>query len=167
MTHSFLAIVLLVQSAALEGRVDSVFRQYSSNETPGCAVGVAQRGKVLLERAFGMADLERNVPLTPASILEAGSVSKQFTAAAILLLARDSKLSLDDPVRRWVPEVPDFGQPLTIRHLLHHMSGLRDWGSIAGIAGWPRNTRALDHRHVLQIIGRMRELNFVPGTEGC
>ena len=155
----------LAAQNALESRVDEVFRQYASNETPGCVVGVAQKGRVLFERAFGMADLERAVPLTVGSILEAGSVSKQFTAAAVLLLARDGKLSLDDPVRRWVPELPDFGQPLTIRHMLHHTSGLRDWGSIAGIGGWPRNTRSLDHRHVLQIISRMRELNSVPGTE--
>lgn len=162
--HALLTLLVLTQ-ASLEGRVDSVFRQYASTETPGCVVGVAQNGRVLLERAFGTADLERAVPLTTGSILEAGSVSKQFTAAAILLLAQDGKLSLDDPVRRWVPEVPDFGKPLTLRHLLHHISGLRDWGSIAGIGGWPRNTRALDHGHVLQIISRMRELNFPPGTE--
>jgi CubicO group peptidase (beta-lactamase class C family) len=149
----------------LESRVDSIFRSYASTESPGCAVGVAQRGRVLLERAYGMADLERSVALDPGTILEAGSVSKQFTAAAVLLLARDGKLSLDDPVRRWVPELPDFGQPITVRHLIHHTSGLRDWGSVAGIAGWPRNTRAIDHRHVLQIIGRLRELNFPPGTE--
>ena len=172
MTRSSFPVLLLVSVSAplaaqtsLEGRVDSVFRQYASNESPGCVVGAAQHGRVLLERAYGMADLERGVPLSPASILEAGSVSKQFTAAAVLLLARDGKLSLDDPVRRWVPEVPDFGKPLTIRHLLHHTSGLRDWGSIAGVAGWPRNTRAIDHAAVLQIIARMRELNFPPGTE--
>jgi CubicO group peptidase (beta-lactamase class C family) len=164
MTATVAAAPLAAQ-ASLEGRADSVFRQYASNATPGCVLGVAQGGRVILERAYGMADLERNVALTTGSILEAGSVSKQFTAAAILLLARDGKLSLDDPVRRWVPEVPDFGRPLTLRHLLHHTSGLRDWGSIAGVAGWPRNTRAIDHSHVLQIIGRMRELNFPPGTE--
>src|SRR5256885_1915155 len=166
-----LAILMIAAAAplaaqtSLEGRVDSVFKQYASTETAGCVIGVAQRGRVLLERAYGMADLERSVALTPASILEAGSVSKQFTAAAILLLAQDGKLSLDDPVRRWVPEVPDFGKSLTLRHLLHHTSGLRDWGSLAGIAGWPRNTRAIDHAHVLQIIARMRELNFPPGAE--
>ena len=168
----FLSMVIpvaapLAAQTPLEGRVDSVFRQYDSTRTPGCAVAVAQQGRVLLERAYGMADLERGVALAPTSILEAGSVSKQFTAAAILLLARDGKLSLDDPVRRWVPEVPDLGgpQPITLRHLLHHASGLRDWGSLAGVAGWPRNTRAIDHRHVLQIIARMRELNFPPGAE--
>src|SRR3954468_21756885 len=102
--HALLTILVLTQ-ASLEGRVDSVFRQYASTETPGCVVGVAEKGRVLLERAFGMGGLERAGPLTTGSILEAGSVSKQFTAAAILLLAQDGKLSLDDPVRRWVPEV--------------------------------------------------------------
>ncbi|MGH7522111.1 MAG: serine hydrolase domain-containing protein [Gemmatimonadales bacterium] len=160
-----LPLAAAAQQPALEARMDTLFRQYASAQSPGCVAGVAQNGRVLLERAYGMADLERNVPLNPSSILEAGSVSKQFTAAAILLLARDGKLSLDDPVRRWVPELPAFMQPLTLRHLLHHVSGLRDWGSIAGIAGWPRNTRAIDHTHVLQIIARMRELNFPPGTE--
>ena len=155
----------LAAQSTLEARVDEVFRQYASSDAPGCAIGVAQNGRVLLERAYGMADLERSVALTVGSILEAGSVSKQFTAAAVLLLARDGKLSLDDPVRRWVAELPAFMQPITLRHLLHHASGLRDWGSIAGIGGWPRNTRALDHRVVLHIIARMRELNFPPGTE--
>lgn len=166
LTLIFLMIATpLAAQASLEGRVDEVFRQYASTETPGCVIGVAQRGRVLLEKAYGMADLERGVALTPASILEPGSVSKQFTAAAVLLLARDGKLSLDDPVRRWVPELPEVMQPITLRNLLNHTSGLRDWGSIAGIAGWPRNTRALDHTVVLQIIARMRELNFPPGTE--
>lgn len=160
-----LAQPLAAQQVSLEARMDTLFRQYASTATPGCVAGIAQNGRVLLERAYGMADLERNVPLTTASILEAGSVSKQFTAAAILMLARDGKLSLDDPVRRWIPELPAFMQPITLRHMLHHMSGLRDWGSIAGVAGWPRNSRALDHAIVLQIIGRMRELNFPPGTE--
>jgi len=172
MRHFLTSLVLvsgvaapLAAQTSLEARVDEVFRQYAANDAPGCTVGVAQNGRVLLERAYGMADLERTVPLTPASILEPGSVSKQFTAAAVLLLARDGKLSLDDRVRRWIPELGEMGQAITVRDLLHHTSGLRDWGSIAGIAGWPRNTRALDHRHVLQIVGRMRELNFPPGTE--
>src|SRR5512145_2547488 len=109
----------LASQSSLEGRVDSVFRQYASNESPGCVVGAAQHGRVLLERAYGMADLERSVPLTVSSILEAGSVSKQFTAAAVLLLARDGKLSLEDEVRKYIPEVPDYGAPLTIRHMLN------------------------------------------------
>src|SRR5262249_52798644 len=115
-------------------------------------------------KGYGMADLERDVKITPDTIFEAGSVSKQFTAAAVLLLARDGKLSLDDPVRKYIPELPDYGVPLTIRHMLNHTSGLRDWGGIAGIAGWPRTSRVYTHAHVLDIVSRQRSLNFVPGT---
>ena len=111
-----------------------------------------------------MADLEHDVPNKADTIFEAGSVSKQFTAAAVLLLASDGKLSLDDPVRKYIPELPDYGTPLTIRHMLKHTSGLRDWGSLAGIAGWPRGTRVHTHAHVVEILSRQRALNFTPGT---
>ncbi|HSL21054.1 MAG TPA: serine hydrolase domain-containing protein [Vicinamibacterales bacterium] len=143
--------------------VDAVFARWTS-ETPGCAVGVSQAGAPVLARAYGMADLEHDVPNRADTIFEAGSVSKQFTAAAVLLLARDGKLSLDDPVRKHVPEVPDYGVPLTIRHMLTHTSGLRDWGSVAAIGGWPRTTRVHTHAHVLDIVSRQRALNFAPGT---
>lgn len=143
--------------------VDSVFARWTAS-TPGCAVGVGVKGRAVLERAYGMADLERDVPNAPDTIFEAGSVSKQFTAAAVLLLARDRKLSIDDPVRTYVPELPDYGVPLTIRHMLTHTSGLRDWGEVAGIAGWPRGTRAHTHGHVLDIVSRQKALNFTPGT---
>ena len=124
---------------------------------------MAVGGAPVLTRAYGMADLEHDVPNTPDTIFEAGSVSKQFTAAAVALLARDGKLSLDDPVRKYIPEVPDYGVPLTIRHMLQHMSGLRDWGSLEGIAGWPRGTRVYTHDHVLDIVSRQKALNFTPG----
>jgi CubicO group peptidase (beta-lactamase class C family) len=151
------------QSAgALEPRVDQVFARYTS-ATPGCAVGVGVAGTAVLQKAYGMADLEHDVRNTPETIFEAGSVSKQFTAAAVLLLAREGKLSLDDPVRRHVPELPDYGAPLTIRHMLMHMSGLRDWGAVAAIGGWPRTSRVYTHAHVLDIISRQKVLNFPPG----
>src|SRR5262249_47676945 len=98
------------------------------------------------------------------TIFEAGSVSKQFTAAAVLLLARDGKLSLDDPVRKVIPELPDSAAPVTIRHMLTHTSGLRDWGNIEGIAGWPRTSRVYTHAHVLEIVSKQKALNFTPGT---
>jgi CubicO group peptidase (beta-lactamase class C family) len=164
--------------------VDAVFSRWNAS-TPGCAVGVAVKGKPVLERAYGMADLEREVENAPDTIFEAGSVSKQFTAAAVLLLARDGKLSIDDPVRKHIPELPayaagsgevppkalradggpDYGVPLTIRHMLTHTSGLRDWGAVAGIAGWPRGKRAHSHADVLDIVSRQKALNFTPGTE--
>jgi CubicO group peptidase (beta-lactamase class C family) len=150
--------------ANLAADVDRVFARWTS-ATPGCAVGVAVGGTPVLTKAYGMADLEHDVPNTPDTIFEAGSVAKQFTAMAVMLAAKDGKLSLDDPVRKYVPELPDYGAPLTIRHMLNHTSGLRDWGSIAGIAGWPRTTRAYTHAHVLEIVGKQRSLNFPPGTQ--
>ena len=144
-------------------QVDAIFAKWTAT-TPGCAVGVAVDGKPALTKAYGMADLEHDVRNTPETIFEGGSVSKQFTAAAVLLLAREGKLSLDDPVKKYVPELPDYGTPLLIRHMLNHTSGLRDWGSVAGIAGWARTTRVYTHAHVLEIVSRQHALNFPPGT---
>ena len=100
---------------------------------PGCAAAVSLNGETVFEKAFGLADLEHNVPNTPQTIFESGSVAKQFTAAAIVLLQQDGKLSLDDPVRKYIPELPDYGAPLTISHLLNHTSGLRDWGTVLSL----------------------------------
>jgi CubicO group peptidase (beta-lactamase class C family) len=144
-------------------KVDAVFARWSST-TPGCAVGVGVGGRSVLQKAYGMADLEHDVPNKADTIFEAGSVSKQFTAAAVLLLASDGKLSLDDPVRKYIPELQDYATPLTIRHMLTHTSGLRDWGSLAGIAGWPRGSRVHTHAHVVEILSKQRALNFTPGT---
>ena len=171
------AIVVLIQPAipAQQGTalapapapavaVDEIFSKWTSS-TPGCAVGVAVGGKPILLKAYGMADLERDVRNTPDTIFEAGSVAKQFTAMAVQLLANDGKLSIDDPVRKYIPELPDYGKPLTIRHMLSHTSGLRDWGSVESIAGWPRTTREYTHAHVLEIVSKQRSLNFDPGTK--
>lgn len=144
--------------------VDTIFERWDHPDRPGCAVGIAREGQVLLTRAYGMADLEHSVPLSPSTIFEAGSVSKQFAAAAIILLELDGKLSLDDDVRTYVPEVPDYGEPVALRHLITHTSGLRDWGSVAAISGWGRSSRTHNHEHVLDIISQQRELNFAPGT---
>jgi CubicO group peptidase (beta-lactamase class C family) len=154
----------LAQAVAVapDQAVDGIFAKWGST-TPGCAVGVAVNGKPVLLKGYGMADLEHDVRNTPDTIFEAGSVSKQFTAMAIMLLARDGKLSIDDPVRKYIPELPDYHVPLTIRHMLTHTSGLRDWGSVESIAGWPRTSRAYTHAHVLDIVSRQQALNFTPG----
>ena len=112
-----------------------------------------------------MADVERNVPLTINSILEAGSVSKQFTATAILLLEQQGKLSLDDDVRKYIPELPDYGDPIKLRQMLHHTSGLRDWGAIAELTGWPRSSKFYTNEDALEIIARQKHLNNKPGDE--
>jgi CubicO group peptidase (beta-lactamase class C family) len=146
-------------------RVDRVFSRFNRTNGPGCAVAASLDGATALSAAYGMADLEHDVPLRPDSIFEPGSITKQFTAAAVLLLAQQGKISLDDGVRKYIPELPDYGAPLTICHLLNHTSGLRDWGSVEAIAGWPRTTRAYTHAHVLDILSRQRALNYPPGAE--
>ena len=169
------ALGIALAPIALTGRaagtaapaVDAVFARWTTS-TPGCAVGVATDGTPVLTKGYGMADLEHDVPIGADTIFEAGSVSKQFTTAAVLLLAREGKLSLDDPARKYIPELPEYPQAaasgLTIRHMLSHTSGLRDWGSVAGISGWPRTSRAYTHAHVLEIVSRQHALNFTPGT---
>ena len=156
------ALMAQAAAAAPVTAVDAIFTKWNAS-TPGCAVGVAVGGKPVLTKAYGMADLEHDVPNTPDTIFEAGSLSKQFTAMAIMLLAKEGKLSIDDPVRKYIPELPDYGVPLTIRHMLTHTSGLRDWGSVESIAGWPRTTGEYTHAHVLDIVSRQKALNFTPG----
>ncbi|MGC4251861.1 MAG: serine hydrolase domain-containing protein [Sphingobium sp.] len=145
-------------------RLDAIFARWTQKDTPGCAVAVSRAGQPVAMRAYGMADLEQGVPATVESIYEAGSDSKQFTAAALLILARDGKLSLDDDVRKYLPELPDYGETITLRDMLHHVSGLRDWGSVAAIEGWPRNSRTADNQDVLDLVARQAELNFAPRT---
>ena len=142
---------------------DTVFAEWNSTHTPGCAVGVEREGKVLLTRGYGMADLESGRPITPETIFESGSVAKQFTATAVVLLALDGKLNLDDPVRRYLPEMPEYDRPITIRHLLTHTSGIREWSSLVAAAGWPRGTRAHRQADLLDIVFRQKALNYPVG----
>lgn len=144
--------------------IDKIFTHYST-ATPGLAIRISRNGTVLYEKAFGMADLEHHVINTPATIFEAGSVSKQFTAAAALLLIQEGKLAFQDDIRKYFPDLPDYGHVITVEHLFHHTSGLRDWGGIAEIQGWPRGTRIYTPAHVKEIIWKQRNLNFIPGSE--
>jgi CubicO group peptidase (beta-lactamase class C family) len=132
---------------------------------PGCAAAVSLNGETVFEKAFGLADLEHNVPNTAQTIFESGSVAKQFTAASLVLLQQDGKLSLDDPVRKYIPELPDYGAPLTIRHLLNHTSGLRDWGTVLGLTGAGRGDRVINQDLALDVITHQRALDFTPGSE--
>lgn len=143
--------------------IDEIFETFDGTRGPGCAVGVSSAGQVLVERAYGMADLEHDVANRPETVFEPGSVAKQFTAAATILLSLDGKLSLDDDIRMYFPELPAYEAPITVRHLIHHTSGLRDWGSMAAIEGWPRTTRAHTHTHMLDIASRQKALNYQPG----
>src|SRR5277367_1297831 len=119
-------------SPDVTAKVDKVFEQWNKPDSPGCALGVYQGGQILYKHGYGMANLNDDIPITPATVFHVASMSKQFTAASILLLAQQGKLSLDDDVHKYIPELPDFGEPITLRHLLHHTSGLRDQWSLLG-----------------------------------
>lgn len=152
----------LVLAAPAEA-ADSLDAQFAGmgQATPGCAVGI-DSGKTEITKAYGMADLEHAVPNTAGTIFEAGSISKQFTAAAILTLAAEHKLALTDDIHKYLPEMPDFG--ITVDELLSHTSGLRDWGNEEELAGWPRTDRVYDLDFVLASASRQRALNYAPGT---
>jgi CubicO group peptidase (beta-lactamase class C family) len=144
--------------------LDAIFQKWNKPDVPGCAVGVVREGVSPLVRSYGSADLEHNVAINADTVFEAGSVSKQFTAASVLLLAEQGKLALTDDVRKYVPELPDYGWRITINELLSHTSGLRDWGSVEAIAGWPRTSRVYTLTDVLDITARQKSLNYPPGT---
>jgi CubicO group peptidase (beta-lactamase class C family) len=145
--------------------IDPIFAAFTRDNSPGCAVGIEHAADPAVLRFFGSADLEHRIPITTDTVFEAGSVSKQFTAAAILLLVQQGKLALSDDVRKYLPELPDYGTPITIDQLLNHTSGLRDWGDLEAIAGWPRGSRIYTLADVLDIASRQRALNFRPGSE--
>ena len=132
---------------------------------PGCAVGVSLNGESVFEKAFGLAEMEHNVPNTAQTIFESGSVAKQFTASALVLLQQDGKLSIDDPVRKYIPELPDYGSPLTIRHLLNHTSGIRDWFSVRGLAGEGAGEHLVTQQMIFDTVVRQKGLDFKPGAE--
>jgi CubicO group peptidase (beta-lactamase class C family) len=144
--------------------IDSIFSAFASNQSPGCAAGAVGADAPLFARAWGMADLEHGVPLAPASVFYMASVSKQFTALSILLLEREGKLRLGDRARTYVPELPDYADAITIRHLLHHTSGLRDYLTLSALAGNPQDY-PITERAVLNALARQTRLNFEPGAE--
>jgi CubicO group peptidase (beta-lactamase class C family) len=151
-------------SDPLTKKVDQLFAAWDKPESPGAAIAVIKDGAVTYQRGYGSANLEYNIPITPKTVFHVASVSKQFTAFAITLLVNQGKLSLDDDIRKHLPEVPDFGKKITIRHLLHHTSGLRDQWVLLAMAGW-RLDDVITKEHILKIVRHQKELNFDPGEE--
>ena len=145
-------------------RVNKLFAEWDTWNSPGASLAVFKEGEIIYKRGFGSAQLEYNVPITPATIFHVASVSKQFTAFAVALLASQGKLSWDDAVRKHIPEVPDFGKPITLRHLVHHTSGLRDQWELLAMAGL-RLDDVITKDHILKMVRHQKELNFDPGAE--
>ena len=150
--------------AAQNPRVDSVFAQYDRQDSPGCAVGVFRNGQIAYSHGYGMANIELAVPISPEHVFYVGSVSKQFTAMSIALLVQDGKISLDDDVRKYVPEVPDLGKRITIRHLVHHLGGLREKWDLFAMQGM-RDGDVVTQADVIDLVRRQKAANFNPGDE--
>ncbi|HEX5216587.1 MAG TPA: serine hydrolase domain-containing protein, partial [Vicinamibacterales bacterium] len=146
-----------------EAAVDQLFAQWNNSTSPGCSLGITRNGALVYERGHGMANLDLGAALTPASVFNVASVSKQFTAMAVLLLAKGGHLSLDDEVRKYIPELPDYGTRLTIRHLLTHTSGLRNAFGLRGLAA-PRDDGTDENDEIVMMLARQRALDFTPGT---
>ena len=144
--------------------IDRIFDRYRGTSTPGCAIGAGRNGEVLLTRAYGMANLETGTPNTSETIFHAASLAKQVTAMATMLLVREGKLSLDDDIRRWLPELPAYGHTITVRHLLTHTSGLRDYIELLIFARGRFEEDRITHADFLDILARQKSLNFSPGT---
>ena len=158
------ALAAAATDGTLERQVDAVMAGWAKPDSPGCAVGVLQDGTLAVAKGYGQADLERGVPIGPASVFDIASTSKQFTAAVIALLAQEGKLSLDDDVHRFLPELPRYEAPITIRHLLHHTSGLRDYTDVMALEGWQMEDWTTSEQALATIV-RQKELNFRPGAQ--
>jgi CubicO group peptidase (beta-lactamase class C family) len=162
------ALALLVSPLAVaqsprNPAVDRVFAEWDTPTSPGCALGVIRDGRVVYERGYGVANLDYDIPNGPRMVYYIGSDSKQFTAAAVALLAMRGQLSLDDDVRKYFPELPDYGAPVRIRHLIHHTSGLRDIYTLMSLRG-DRLEDVFPDSEALALIFRQRGLAFPPGS---
>src|SRR5258707_11227815 len=144
--------------------VDEVFGDLTKAGSPGCALGVYRDGKIIYAKGYGLANIEESVPINPQSVFDIGSTWKQFTAASILLLEKQGKLAVTDDVRKYLPELPDYGQKISILQLLNHTSGLRDYLALMELAGINTDSVTTDE-DALALINRQRATNFAPGSD--
>jgi CubicO group peptidase (beta-lactamase class C family) len=164
-----LALRMLLGVAALaqdipSQKVDQIFSVYDKPLSPGCSVGVIRDGEFVYRKAYGLASLELAVPLSPQSVFYIGSVSKQFTAAAMVLAAEQGYLSLDDDVRKYIPELADYGHVVTLRQMIHQTSGFRDFFTLLYLSG--HYVGDFDSpEDIFKIVVRQRRLNNIPGDE--
>jgi CubicO group peptidase (beta-lactamase class C family) len=162
-------MVLLMAGTALADettdRVDKLFAEWDTTVTPGAALAVVRDGRIVYERGYGMANLEDGLVMTPQRIFDIGSTSKQFTAASIAMLIREGKVGLSDDIRKFLPEMPDYGKVVTVDHLLHHTSGLRDYNALLELAGFRADADCPTVDEAYEVICRQKRLNYLPGAE--
>jgi len=148
----------------LSAKIDSLFKTYARTGSPGVAALIVKDGRTVFAKGYGMANLEYDMPITPATVFDLASVSKQFTGFAISTLIQEGKISPDDDIHKYLPDVPQFGKTITIRHLIHHTSGLRDWPATLHAAGW-RWDESFRYEDIMQMVKQQRELDFEPGSQ--
>jgi len=163
----FISTTLLMSLSAGDektDKVDKLFTKWGSTVSPGAALAVIKDGKIIYKRGYGMANLEHNVSIAPTSVFRIGSTSKQFTASCIAMLALQGKISLDDDIRKYLPELPKYEKPITIRHLVHHTSGIRDYLTLAEVAALT-DSHFYTPEDTIELLARQKKLNFLPGEE--
>ena len=150
----------------LAAQVDELFAEWDTEVSPGAAVGIFKEGRIIYARGYGIANLDYGIPITPQSVLRIGSISKQFVAMCIAILAERGTLSFDDDIRAYLPEMPDYGEPITIRHLLHHTSGIREYLTLVDLIGKPEGSVfGYTTRELVELLARQQGLNFDPGDQ--
>ncbi len=152
------------QTTPSRPEIDALFEAYDKEDSPGFVLAIMQDGEITYQKGYGMANLDYGIPLSPSSVFRIASVSKQVTAACIQLLALDGKLSLDDDVRDYFPKLPDYGHTVTIRHMIHHTSGIRDYVGLFYMAGFSDDDHYSDEE-LIEMVFRQKELNFPPGED--
>jgi CubicO group peptidase (beta-lactamase class C family) len=143
-------------------KINAIFAKWNNPNSPGCAVGIVRNDTLLFAKGYGMANLEYGIPITPETIFHVASISKQFTGYAIVLLAKQGKLHLDDDIHKYLPWFPDFKEKITIRHLLNHTSGIRDHWQLLAISGTRLND-VIKQEHIMKVLGKQQALNSKPG----
>jgi len=149
----------------MTGKVDKLFAAWDKTTTPGAALAVIKDGQIIYERGYGLAKLEDGIVNTPDKVFDIGSVSKQFTATCVAMLIREGKVGLDDNIRKYLPEMPAYEKPVTVNHLLHHTSGLRDYNALLSLAGFRPESDSPTVEESLEVIRRQKRLNYMPGEE--
>ncbi|HDZ25894.1 hypothetical protein LCGC14_0841550 [marine sediment metagenome] len=157
-------VASLVSADEKTDKVDKLFSKWDSTVSPGAALAIIKDGEIIYKRGYGMANLEHNIPLTSTSVFRIGSTSKQFTASCIAILALQGKISLDDNIRKYMPELPKYEKPITIRHLVHHTSGIRDYLTLSDIAALP-DDHFYTPEETVELLSRQKGSNFPPGEE--
>ncbi|MFC2164426.1 serine hydrolase domain-containing protein [Acidobacteriota bacterium] len=162
LSHVHLVAFQAYTHTELTDKIDALFKEWDRKDSPGAALGLFQDGRIVYARGYGMANLDYNTPITPQSVFRVGSVSKQFTAMCIALLAEQGKIALDDDIRKYLPEMSIFNPPVTIRHMVHHTSGVRDYLILQGLAGRSGGS-FYTSREVIDLLSHQKGLNFKPG----